>query len=262
MCRRIARLLPFCLLATACGSSARQQALLERRETIRDSNAAFAKEAFANYRSSDGFQETRWGMSPEDVKALYPEAWTTSPQGDLRVTQEVAERPATLDFLFVQHKLAAVSVVFKASGPLRDEFSALARALRVKYGEPVLERDTAADAEARLRRIESNNRLTESNARLRELNKPRQERSNRDPVDPSDRAWEEEARMDNLQAQLDYALEQGWKNPQTELRLSGQRTPDSQQLTLVYLSRFLKPHLKETLSDEDTHRVLRQAQDL
>ncbi|QDE96270.1 hypothetical protein [Myxococcus xanthus] len=79
------------------------------------------------YRSNDGLQNTRWGMPPEDVKALYPEAWMTSPQGDLRVHTQVAERPATLDFVFVQDKLAAVSVSFDLEASLRDEFNALSR---------------------------------------------------------------------------------------------------------------------------------------
>lgn len=243
----------------------RHQALLDRRDAIRASNEAFAEEAFAAYRSDDGFQDTRWGMSPEDVKALYPKAWMTSPQGDLRVTTQVAERSATLGFVFVQDKLAAVSVGFDLAASLRDEFNALSRALGAKYGEPELNKDTAAAAADRLWWIEARNRSTESTARLRESSRQRgvrDPRANRDPVDAQDRAWEEEARLDEFQARFDFALEQGWKTGETELRLSGQQAPGSKRLSLVYVSRFLKSHLEETLAEKGTQRILEQSRDL
>jgi hypothetical protein len=232
----------------------------ERREAIRSSNAAHEAEAFQTYRGGDGFQETRWGMSPEEVQTLYPDARRTTSRGDLRATTEVADRSATVDFFFVQDKLAAVEVEFDTSAPLREEFDALSELLGMKYGQPVADKDTAAEAEERLSYYESENRRTESTATLRELGTGR--RSRRDPVEPKDREREEEARIDALQAQNDYALRQAWKNSETELFLSGRQAPDGKRLTLEYTSRYLKQYAEPAREASERQLQREQAQDL
>ncbi|MFP2924972.1 hypothetical protein ACLESO_07090 [Pyxidicoccus sp. 3LG] len=260
MPRNLARLVPLCFLVAACGASTRHQALLERREAIRASNAAFQEEFIRNYRGGDGFQDTRWGMPPEEVQALYPGSRMSSTGGHLRATTVVVDREATADFFFTQGKLAAVSVQFHEPDPLREEFGSLSELLSMKYGEPVSRLDTAADVEARLEWYEADNDRTERNARLRELGTGR--RSTQDPVDAEWRQKEEEARLEAIQARNDYTLREEWKDSETQLFLSGQQTPATSNLTLQYLSRHLKPYLREDLLGSEARRKQEQALEL
>ncbi|MCP3167038.1 hypothetical protein [Myxococcus qinghaiensis] len=251
MLRPLAGLLPLCLLATGCGTSARHQQLLERREAIRTSNEAFAIEELANYRSKSGFQETRWGMSSDEVAALYPGARATSSQGDLRVATRVTDRPATVDFKFTMNKLAAVSLRFDTDAPLREDFDALAELLSIKYGAPTSRHDSVEIAEQRLRTAESYNRsLGEGTSRSRTTG--------------DDRAYEERVRMEALAARSDYVLEKTWKDSETKLQLSAWQQPDSKRLSLDYVSRFLEPHLsnRPETEDGDLERKYEQAQEL
>ncbi|MFY1825372.1 hypothetical protein ACN47A_05610 [Myxococcus fulvus] len=250
MLRPLAGLLPLCLLATACGTSARQQALLERREAIRDSNSAFAAEELANYRGKSGFQETRWGMSPDEVRALHPEARTTSSEGDLRVVTRVTDRPATVDFKFTLNKLAAVSLRFDTGAPLREDFDALSELLSMKYGAPTARRDTAEEAEARVRSAETYTRsLGEGTRRSR--------------TTADDLAYENKVRLEALAAQSNYVVEKSWKDSETKLQLTGWQQPDARRLTLDYVSRFLEPHLsKRSAEFEDLEKKREQAQEL
>ncbi|AKQ67893.1 putative lipoprotein [Myxococcus hansupus] len=238
MYRRVARLLPFCLLVTACGSSSRHQELLTRREAVRNANEAAAQEAFANDRSTDGFQETRWGMTREEVAALYPEAATDPVHGDMTTIRSVAERPARLDFVFVHDKLAAVTVLFDPADSIRKDFDEVAAALRMKYGTPGHHLDTAANAERRLRELESGDPRFADEETLRE------------------------ARRDTLRAQSQYTLMQQWNSGQMLVTLSGRQTPARSEVALVYQSVALKPYLDETLSDHREQKAFRQAQDL
>lgn len=249
MLRTLAGLLPVCLLATGCGTSARQQELLERRSAIRASNDAFAADELVHYRGKSGFQETRWGMSPDEVRALYPRARTTSSEGDLRVVTEVTDRMATVDFKFTLNKLATVSLSFTTLNPLREDFDALSELLSIKYGEPTSRRDTAEDADRRLRTAESYNRsLGEGTSRSRTTG--------------DDRAYEERTRLDALAARGDYQLEKTWRDSETKLQLSARQEPGSRQLTLDYVSRFLEPHLSQRSSNLEAERKLEQAQEL
>ncbi|NTX65666.1 hypothetical protein HUA74_33900 [Myxococcus sp. CA051A] len=247
MLRALAGLLPLCLLATACGTSARQQALLERREAIRASNDAFAAEELAHYRGKSGFQETRWGMSPDEVRALHPEARTTSSQGDLRVTTRVTDRLATVDFKFTLNKLATVSLRFDTDAPLREDFGALSELLSMKYGAPTSRRDTAEDAEERLRMAES-------------LNLSLGEGTSFSRTTGDDHAYEERRRIEALAARTDYQLEKTWKDSETKLQLSGWQQPDSKRLTLNYVSRYLEPHLSKRSETQDLDLELKRAQ--
>jgi hypothetical protein len=260
MSRTLARLVPLCFLVAACGTSARQQALLERRDAIRTANAEHQEEFIRTYRGDDGFQDTRWGMSPEEVKALYPEASMTSSEGDLRATTEVADRDATVDFFFAMDKLAAVVVQFEAPDPLREEFGSLSELLRMKYGQPVAERDTTADAERKLWDIESFNDRTERTARMRELGSGR--RSTKDPVDAESRQLEEEERLEAIQARNDFGLWSEWRTGETQLALIGRQTPATSMLLIQYESRHLKPYLKRFLDSSEAERKRDQVRDL
>ncbi|MCY1018712.1 hypothetical protein [Pyxidicoccus sp. MSG2] len=260
MSRNLARFLPLCFLIAACGTSARQQALIERRDAIRTANAEHQEEFIRTYRGGEGFQDTVWGMSPEEVKALYPEARMTSTEGDLRATTPVADRDATVDFFFAMDKLAAVVVQFEEPDPLREEFDSLSELLRMKYGQPLAERDTTADAERKLWDIESLNDRTERTARMREIGSGR--RSTKDPVDAESRQWEEEQRLEAIHARNDFALRSEWQNTETQLALTGRQTPATSMLLLQYESRHLKPYLKRTVESSEAERKREEARDL
>ncbi|MFP2904189.1 hypothetical protein ACLESD_03760 [Pyxidicoccus sp. 3LFB2] len=262
MYRTLSHLLPLCFLVTACGSSARHQSLLERREAIRASNAEHEAAFIETYRSRDGFQDTRWGMSPEEVKALYPGASMVSTKGDMRARLRVVDRPAIVSFFFTQDKLAIITVQFASPDPLRDEFSALSELLGMKYGTPTSRVDTAAEAEARLWNIQSGNERIERTDKLRELGSDSRRRSDDDPVEPRYRQDEEDARLEAVAARNDYSLQRVWRDSETELLLDGRQTPSHSTLSLQYESRVLRPYITEDLKVDSAQRKREQAGEL
>ena len=94
------------------------------------------------YRSTEGYQKTRWGMSRAEVEAVYPKAQRMALDGHDAVALEgdVAGKKAGTFFVFTQDRLASVAIVFadrpkNNAAALRD-FDTLQRALVVKYGPP------------------------------------------------------------------------------------------------------------------------------
>lgn len=120
-----------------CASDARQrQDLVERRALVRAENAKA-------YRSRDGFQEARWGMTLAEVRALYPEG-ELSLDGHLRWNGSVATRSAQVDFLFLKGQLAAVNVGFVDVSDQQAGFRDLRDLLNRKWGPPRDEYDEVA----------------------------------------------------------------------------------------------------------------------
>lgn len=242
MSRHVSGLLLLSLFTTACGS-ARHQALLERRDGIRASNAAFELKAVEAYRSQDGFQETRWGMSQDEVLALYPEAWVT-PQGSLQVHTHVTEAPAAVEFLFARGKLASVSIQFDPRMHVRGQVEWLSELLELKYGAPISHEDTAITAARFVQTLE----VLHLTTAVVELASTLKHGSHMD--------WEAEAerqrvlasaRDDVFEAQHVFVIETAWKNPETTLQLMARQDSHSRALDLTYESRRLKPYLQEAL---------------
>ncbi len=89
-----------------------------------------------SFRSSEGFQAARWGMTQAEVAALFPSATSQGP-ALLEQTTAVAGYPARVQFYFARDRLANVDVTFEPVGLLRskDEGRAvLRRLLNDKYG--------------------------------------------------------------------------------------------------------------------------------
>lgn len=138
-------LLSLSLLSGACATSSQGPSLTERRDAIRQSNTEHRAEFERTYRGEEGFQSTRWSMSPQEVKALYPSAQVVSPM-ILFVNTQVVERPANVYFFFTEGRLALVSVEFIPPEDVRSGYSDLDSLLTKKYGTPVIDEDSILQA--------------------------------------------------------------------------------------------------------------------
>ncbi|NOK10267.1 hypothetical protein [Corallococcus exercitus] len=99
-----------------------------RREAVRDS-------VDKNYRSSEGFQTVRWGMTPEEVRAALPDA-SVAPDGTLRMKTTVANMPAEVALGFLENQLAAVDVFFLDVTDARTFQALMKDVLTRKFGDP------------------------------------------------------------------------------------------------------------------------------
>ncbi|HEY3446701.1 MAG TPA: hypothetical protein VGK67_10075 [Myxococcales bacterium] len=89
------------------------------------------------WRSKNGYQQTRWGMTPKQVKALYPGAVEA---GEMVVTKgKAAGHDAQLGFLFLDGSLAGVALIFQDGTFLAERlkfFEDVKKGLIAKYGAP------------------------------------------------------------------------------------------------------------------------------
>ncbi|WP_223631720.1 hypothetical protein [Corallococcus sp. EGB] len=106
-----------------CGSPvSEQRALLQ---------AGYAQ----NHRGGEAFQGTRWGMTPDEVRALHPEAQPTT-RGDLFMPTELAGLQGMVLFVFTEGHLGNVLVRFTETFDVRQEHKVLVDAMVAKYGRP------------------------------------------------------------------------------------------------------------------------------
>lgn len=93
-----------------------------------------------DWRSSEGFQAARWGMTKAEVRKLFPGARQQKHGDDaLAISKtQVADRMASVVFFFVMDRLASVVVSFEvaASNDVTSKFDRLVELLKKKYGEP------------------------------------------------------------------------------------------------------------------------------
>ncbi|WP_375757020.1 hypothetical protein [Corallococcus exercitus] len=123
------------VVAGCASSSPDKPTALERRQAIRDASDK-------TYRSTEGFQTARWGMSPDEVRAALPEA-SVSPDGTLRMKTTIAEIPAEVSLGFLDNRLAAVDVFFTEVSDARTFHSLMRDLLTRKYGDPKTAREVA-----------------------------------------------------------------------------------------------------------------------
>lgn len=109
-----------------CGSQHHGAKVHERRAAIRASHAE-------KYGSGDGFQSTSWGMTRDQVRAMYPGTEETS-RGDLVLTTKLAEHPAQVFFLFAGGRLGSVFVRFATPANVRVDHQEVVALLTAKYG--------------------------------------------------------------------------------------------------------------------------------
>lgn len=91
----------------------------------------------------DGFQGAKWGMSPEEVRAAFPEALCKSRMKRLEDGERLSCRGNVLDdanaslkFTFIDGALRRVDAEAKVAG--RAGLQAVIDGLLVKYGEPIV----------------------------------------------------------------------------------------------------------------------------
>ncbi|MCP3168926.1 hypothetical protein [Myxococcus qinghaiensis] len=109
-----------------CGSRHHGPKVHERRAAIRAVHAE-------KYGSGDGFQSTSWGMTRDQVRAMYPGTEETS-HGDLVLTTKLAEHPARVFFLFADGRLGSVFVRFATPTNVRVDHQEVVELLTAKYG--------------------------------------------------------------------------------------------------------------------------------
>ncbi|NNC09232.1 hypothetical protein HJC10_41240 [Corallococcus exiguus] len=125
------------VLGLSAGCASGKPTALERRQAVRDS-------LDKTYRSTEGFQTVRWGMTPEEVRAALPEA-SVAPDGTLRMKTAIAEVPAEVALGFLDNRLAAVDVFFPDVADPRTFHSLMRDLLTRKYGEPKRPIDVARE---------------------------------------------------------------------------------------------------------------------
>ncbi|QSQ12946.1 hypothetical protein [Myxococcus landrumensis] len=138
MSRHLTFILLSCLAIAGCSDRAKQERRQRNREFLMD---FLGGDPPKSYRETDGFQNTWWGMSAAEVGMHYSEAWKT-PAGDVGVELRITNRPALVEFLFAEDRLAAVSVHFVHPEGVREHFEPLAEILELKYGPPASHLDT------------------------------------------------------------------------------------------------------------------------
>lgn len=225
MRRTFAALLPLCLLAVGCENSQHAQRLA-RRDAIRESHLQTLRTA------ATGFEETRWSMSPDEVREHYPEA-VVSEGGELEVQSMRWGMPALIRFSFVQDKLAAVTLHLGAPGELREAYRDVASTLQTEYGAPHEARDSAAEAAQRQAVLN----VLAGLAATAEIIQAVQER--RPPDIESLERLNDQALMDAEDTHLatrHYTLLSRWNTSATEVRLDGRREGVRQDLSLSYSS--------------------------
>ncbi|NVJ05412.1 hypothetical protein HUW63_09215 [Myxococcus sp. AM001] len=255
-----ALLLPLCLVTTACGTSVKHQALLERRDAIRLADVEREQGEREQYRSVNGFQDTRWGMTRAEVLAVAPGALPSNAWGDLRALGVVADRPAVIDYIFADGQLAQVSLRFRTPGAVRGDFRALEELLSMKYGKPASREDSALDAAHHLALVEMSNNLSEASANYHAARSGY--RSPTPAVGSFERQREADARNNALAASYDYALESTWKDAETDLVLTGTQQPGARGLSLQYQSARLAPYLSQELAVRAEQRKVEQSLEL
>jgi hypothetical protein len=113
------------------------------RELTRQ-NAAIAEELRAlketpRAKNGGGYQKTKWGMDPSDVKRLYPSARPDA-DGNFLVEDMIADLRAAVGFIFAKGKLVRVAVVFMVDHTNANiyigDYEKLKAAVSEKYGQP------------------------------------------------------------------------------------------------------------------------------
>jgi hypothetical protein len=125
------------VLGLTVGCASGKPTALERKQAVSD---ALDK----TYRSTEGFQEVSWGMTPEEARAALalPEG-SMGADGTLRMRTTIAELPAEVSLGFLDNRLAAVDVFFPEVSDPRTLQELMRDLLTRKFGEPKTRRQLA-----------------------------------------------------------------------------------------------------------------------
>lgn len=108
----------------------------ERWGDLREKAQEDARQEVLRKGSSEGYGKARWGMSPAQVRKIYPQARTND--GLLTFRDQIERFKATVMFRFVNRHLVAVVVAFDRDQHLPESYaevnSEIERLLEAKYG--------------------------------------------------------------------------------------------------------------------------------
>ncbi|MFB1481248.1 hypothetical protein [Corallococcus sp. RDP092CA] len=196
-----------------------------------------------DYRSSEGFQDARWGMSVEEVRGLFPDGKMLN-ENAMRWKSTIADLPAVVTFGFLKGRLVAVDVFFPEAGNVRNSHLLIRRLLNRKFGTPVRDRDTAYEAQWRVGSYRSAadtvyvlGKLTESFTGVH----PDQYAQQR--IDVRAENDEAEARREARAAEKRFLLLSRWATVESDVKLRSVKTPGVEAVVVEYESARYAPEL-------------------
>lgn len=96
------------------------------------------------FRSTEGYRNTRWGMTRKQIRKRFPMAEENS-TGDLYLETLVAGKPAITGFVFTDNKLIQVVILFSDiyanDNTYIDDHRRVKRLLSKKYGRPLSDQE-------------------------------------------------------------------------------------------------------------------------
>ncbi|RKH50526.1 hypothetical protein D7V93_30410 [Corallococcus llansteffanensis] len=195
------------------------------------------------YRSPEGFQEARWGMTFDEVHALFPEARLLNGSA-LRWTTTIAKLPAIVTLGFLEDRFAAVDVFFPEVGHLRDTHLLLRQLLSRKYGTPGRDRDTVYEAQ---RRVGSYRSAADTAYLLGQmasaLGGVPQDRYGQQRMDIRAENDEAEARRQASAARKRFMLKSRWATVESQVILTSVSAPAVTAVTIEYESERYAPEI-------------------
>ncbi|WP_338273935.1 hypothetical protein [Corallococcus caeni] len=216
---------------TACTSRSKGPSPQARRDAMRE----WANQG-SDYRSTEGFQDARWGMTSKEVNALFPEA-TPIGGGALLLKTTIARLPASVMLGFLDDRFVAVDVSFNGVDDVRERHALLRDLLTRKYGEPVRVRDTAEEA---LRRAGEYRTVTEVAVTLGQAGISASGWPEASPskvqVEMRVEGPSEELLGAVRDAQRDFKVWNQWRTVESRVKLLGSKSPVSSSIFIEYES--------------------------
>ncbi|RKH46527.1 hypothetical protein D7Y23_23810 [Corallococcus sp. AB050B] len=190
----------------------------------------------AAYRSSEGFQDARWGMRVEEVRELFPDGKMLN-ENAMRWKSTIADLPAVVTFAFLKGRFVAVDVFFPDAGNVRDAHLLIRRLLNRKFGTPVHDRDTADEAQRRVGSYRSAADTVYALGKLTEsLTGVHQEQYAQQRIDVRAENDEAEARRQARSASKRFVLLSRWATVESDVKLRSVKTPGIDAVVIEYES--------------------------
>ncbi|WP_147443787.1 hypothetical protein [Corallococcus sicarius] len=219
------------ILVVGCAPRSKGPSPQARREAMQD----WARQG-SNYRSTEGFQEARWGMALEEVQALFPEAKPLN-RGALHLQTTIAKMPAAVNLGFLGGRFVAVDVVFLEIAEIRESHQLLRDLLSQKYGPPVRDRDTADEAQRRAGKYRTATEVAITLGRPGFSNSGwPQDGASQARVDVRVEHPDEEALLQARAARSDFKLWSRWRTTESHVKLTGLKSPNAASIVIEYES--------------------------
>lgn len=215
-----------------------------------------------DYRSPEGFQEARWGMTFDEVRALFPEARLLNGNA-LRLKTTIAKLPAIVTLGFLEGRFAAVDVFFPEVGRLRDTHVLLRQLLSRKYGTPGRDRDTVYEAQRRVGSYRSAADTVYWLGKMSSaLNGVKPDRYGQQRMDIRAENDEAEARRQASAARKHFMLMSRWATVESDVILTSVRAHDFAATSIEYESARYAPEIARARKQAAEMEHRRMAKDL